>query len=437
MSNFVEMPLTKAVEINPAVKLMRGQEYAFVEMSDLTENVTRVRSADTKEFTGSGARFRHGDTLFARITPCLENGKIAKFISNNGDFGFGSTEFIVFRGRDGVTTTEFSHYLAIEKNFRSFAISKMTGSSGRQRVPADALEHYLVRVPPIEQQRAITKILGDLDDKIDLLRETNRTLEEIARTLFRAWFVDFAPVHAKVAGASSFRGMPQALFDTLPDSFESSEIGEIPKGWATEALIEQAEWVNGAAYKNMHFSNEPDALPVVKIAELKKGISSNTQFTNTNLGERYRITTGDLMLSWSGSPETSIDCFVWPFGDAWLNQHVFAVRANGKKSIGYIFALLKHLKPKFIEIAKNKQTTGLGHVTRADMSQMKICEPEGSLANWFSNFAQDIYDHILGNLVEVETLTALRDTLLPKLISGEQQAPDLAALGLTGVSDGG
>jgi type I restriction enzyme S subunit len=265
----------------------------------------------------------------------------------------------------------------------------------------------------------------------------NRTLEDIVRAVFRAWFVDFEPVRGKAAGATSFRGMPQDLFDSLPVQFQQSEVGEIPKGWTTESLIEQADWINGAAYKNMHFSKELDALPVVKIAELKKGISTNTQSTNTDLGDKYRIATGDLMFSWSGSPETSIDAFVWALGNAWLNQHIFVVRSNGKKNLGYLFALLKHLKPKLIEIAKNKQTTGLGHVTREDMTRLQVCEPNEPLLTWFSAFAQAIYDRILSNLVEVETLSKLRDTLLPKLISGELEAPSLEALGLKAVSDGG
>lgn len=292
------------------------------------------------------------------------------------------------------------------------------------------------KVPDVDTQRAIAKILGDLDDKIDVLRNINETLEEIAAAVFCAWFVDFEPVRAKRGGATSFRGIPQDLFNTLPDSFEPSEIGDIPSGWTTERLIEQAEWVNGAAYKNMHFSDEPDALPVVKIAELKRGISPNTKFTKSDLGDKFRIATGELMFSWSGSPETSIDAFIWALGDAWLNQHVFVVRPNGKKNLGYLFALLKYLKPKFISIAKNKQTTGLGHVTRADMTEMKICKPSGPLLDWFAEFAQGMYDQILSNLVEIEKTASLRDTLLPKLISGELKAPDLSALGLKAVRDG-
>lgn len=283
-------------------------------------------------------------------------------------------------------------------------------------------------VPGPKIQTTIAKILGDLDDKIDLLREMNTTLEEIARSLFRAWFVDFEPVRTKAAGATSFRGMPQKLFDALPDNFENSKIGEIPAGWSTEVLIQQASWINGAAYKNMHFSNDPDALPVIKIAELKKGVNPNTNFTKTDLGDKFRISTGELLFSWSGSPDTSIDAFIWANGDAWLNQHVFAVRPNGQKSKGYLFALLKYLMPKFIAIAKNKQTTGLGHVTRKDMERMHICSPPDPYLSWFSDFADKIYARILKNSEQIETLSRLRNTLLPKLISGEIEAPDLEAL---------
>lgn len=288
------------------------------------------------------------------------------------------------------------------------------------------------KIPNDDAQLATAKILGDLDDKIELLLKMNQTLEAIMHAVFRAWFVDFEPVHAKAAGATSFRGMPQNLFDALPDTFEVSEIGNIPAGWNTQPLIDQANWINGAAYKNMHFSTEPDALPVVKIAELKKGISSTTKLSSTDLGAKYRIATGDLVFSWSGSPETSIDTFIWALGDAWLNQHIFVVRPNGKKNLGYLFVLLKYLKPKFIGIAKDKQTTGLGHVTRDDMKRMYVCEPSKIILDGFSEFGQNAYDQILSNLVEMGKLQTIRETLLPKLISGELEAPSLEALGLAG-----
>lgn len=428
-----EFTLSSAIEINPKTPLNKSSIYPFVEMADLDENVTQVRSSQDREYKGSGSKFRNGDTLFARITPCLENGKIARFLSDGqNELGHGSTEFIVMRGKEKITTNDYAHYLAISPDLRAYAITKMTGSSGRQRVPTVAFDGYKILIPDCAEQERITEFLESFDDKLNLLREMNATLEDIARSLFRAWFVGFKPVRAKAAGADHFRGMPQELFDALPDSFEDSEIGEIPVGWETEILIQQANWVNGAAYKNMHFSNDPDALPVIKIAELKKGVNPNTKFTNTDLGDKFRISTGELLFSWSGSPDTSIDAFIWANGDAWLNQHVFAVRPNGQKSKGYLFALLKHLMPKFIAIAKNKQTTGLGHVTRKDMERMHICSPPAPYLSWFSDFADNIYARILKNSEQIETLSRLRDTLLPKLISGEIEAPDLEVL-----ADGG
>jgi type I restriction enzyme S subunit len=285
-----------------------------------------------------------------------------------------------------------------------------------------------VPLPPISTQQSIAKILGDLDDKVELLRQANVALAALVRAIFRAWFVDFAPVHAKASGAISFRGMPQDLFDLLPIDFGTSNMGKIPTGWTTEMLIDQADWVNGAAFKDMHFSNEPDALPVIKISELKKGISANTKFTNTDLGERYKIGTGDLLFSWSGSPETSIDAFIWAGGDAWLNQHIFAVRENGKKSKSYLFALLKHLMPEFIRIATNKQTTGLGHVTRKDMERMHVCLPQKPFLDWFSEFSGLIYAQTLSNLEQINALNSLLDTLLPKLILGEIEVPQIEVL---------
>lgn len=326
----------------------------------------------------------------------------------------------------------FVRYFLVSPSQQDHMLKLASSGATRNALTKGMIEDFSIPKPDIDTQRAIVKILGDIDGKIDLLREMNRTLEDIARAVFGAWFVDFEPVRAKASGATSFQGMPQKLFDTLPDNFEPSEVGDIPAGWSTEPLIDQADWINGAAYKNMHFSTVSDALPVVKIAELKKGIGANTKFSNTDLGDKYRIKTGELMFSWSGSPETSIDAFIWALGDAWLNQHIFVVRPNGKKKVGYLFALLKHLKPKFIAIAKDKQTTGLGHVTREDMKRMHVCEPSEEILDWFSDFGQNIYDRILSNLVEMDQLADLRDTLLPKLISGELKAPTLEALGLEG-----
>jgi type I restriction enzyme S subunit len=189
----------------------------------------------------------------ARITPCLENGKIARFRAKEGArVGHDSTEFIVIRGRDGVTATDYAYYLTQWEEVRNYAIGQMTGTSGRQRVPTDSFRNLDVPVPPIEEQTAIAHILGTLDDKIELNRQMNETLEAMARALFKAWFVDFEPVRAKNVGAQFIAPViapasmdtrnpgainrvptqwPQHILDLFPNRLVESELGEIPEGW--------------------------------------------------------------------------------------------------------------------------------------------------------------------------------------------------------------
>lgn len=164
---------------------------------------------------------------------------------------------------------------------------------------------------PLPEQRAIAATLGALDDKIELNRKMNATLEAMARALFRDWFVDFGPTRATMEGRAPY--LSPDLWSLFPDGLNAE--GN-PEGWSYEQLLNQADWVNGAAYKNMHFSDAPDALPVIKIAELKNGVTGNTQRTATDLGARYLIDDGELLFSWSGNPDTSIDTFLWTGGVA-------------------------------------------------------------------------------------------------------------------------
>jgi type I restriction enzyme S subunit len=280
-----------------------------------------------------------------------------------------------------------------------------------------------ISLPPPEARKAITKVLGALDAKIELNRQMNETLEAMARQLFRDWFVDFGPTRAKMEGRPPY--LAPDIWYLFPDRLDDE--GK-PEGWSIEAVHDQATWVNGAAYKDMHFSSEPDALPVVKIAELKNGITKTTRFTNTDLGKRYKIDDGELLFSWSGNPDTSIDTFVWTSGTAWLNQHIFAVRSNGKRSQTFLYTMLKFLRPDFAEIARNKQTTGLGHVTQQDLIRLKITAPSRDVEAVFDDIAGPLHARFTSNLFKNQSLATLRDTLLPKLMSGEVRIKDAEKL---------
>ena len=416
------LPFSHAVLLNPGVHLERGTAYPFVDMAAVNSSTRSVQAISHREYSGGGSRFRSGDTLMARITPCLENGKIARFdplTSESMTAAHGSTEFIVLRGRPNVTDTDFVYYLTKWPEVRNYAIGQMTGTSGRQRVPTDCFDHLTIAIPPLPKQRAIAHILGTLDDKIELNRRMNETLETMARALFKDWFVDFGPTRAKIEGRDPY--LAPEIWDLFPDKLD--EDGK-PEGWETQSVIDQAEWVNGAAYGNMHFSNAHDALPVVKIAELKAGVTKNTKRTNTELGDKYRIRDRELLFSWSGNPDTSIDTFIWTGGEAWLNQHIFAVRDNGARTPAFLYTMLKWLKPEFAEIARNKQTTGLGHVTKQDLKRMQIYVGPHELLEESEHLIGPLHARMQTNLVENMTLAQARDLLLPNLVSGEIRVGD-------------
>lgn len=285
-----------------------------------------------------------------------------------------------------------------------------------------------ISLPQVSEQRAIADILGTLDDKIELNRRTIEAVEAIARALFKSWFIDFDPVYAKASGELTesicrrFGLTPDALA-LFPDRFRDSELGEIPEGWTIQSVYDLATYINGAAYRTFEPNEERHGLPIIKIAELKAGVTEQTAYSDVQMQEKYQINRGDLLFSWSGNPDTSIDTFVWAHGPAWLNQHIFRVIPESSEERSFVFLTLKHLRPVFAEIARNKQTTGLGHVTAEDMKRLKIVKPPEPTRNRWNETVDPLLDQMFLRELESQTLDTLLDTLLPGLISGQLRIP--------------
>jgi type I restriction enzyme, S subunit len=281
-------------------------------------------------------------------------------------------------------------------------------------------EDFLAFPIPKPKARELTLVetLDALDEKIELNRRMNATLEAMARALFQSWFVDFDPVHAKAAGSQP-SGMDTNTAAFFPSTFQTSALGEIPAGWNAVPLYDTAQWVNGAAFKNSDFCASGEGLPVIKIAELKDGIGTQTKWSQRDAPPEKIIDTGDLLYSWSGSPDTSLEAFLWSGGRGLLNQHIFKVISSTTAEKRFVYYLLQYLRPVLVETAKNKQTTGLGHVTIADMKRLLVCMPDKAVLAAFDRIVAPIFDRAFTNTLESRTLATLRDTLLPKLLSSE------------------
>jgi type I restriction enzyme, S subunit len=324
------------------------------------------------------------------------------------------------------TNGRFLYYLLRSPYYQQRMAADADGSTIKH-IYITRVDKMLVAVPPPTEQQSIAEVLGTLDETIDQNHRVSAALERLARAIFRAWFVDFEPVKAKAAGATSFPSISSTAFAELPTHLIDSDLGPVPEGWSLKPLYDTAQFINGAAFKGEHFCDPSEGLPVVKIAELKYGITAQTGFSNRHdLDAKYRIDTGELLYSWSGNPDTSLDAFLWTKGPALLNQHIFRVMTKSNAQRYFVYYLLKHLRQPLIEIARDKQTTGLGHVTVADMRKLMVCWPAERIFEAFERHVGPIFEKSFALTMESEKLAEIRDYLLPKLLSGAIRVRDVA-----------
>jgi type I restriction enzyme, S subunit len=280
------------------------------------------------------------------------------------------------------------------------------------------IPNFQLSIPPLSEQKAIARILGALDDKIELNQKMNQTLEAMAQAIFKSWFVDFDPVRAKMAGQQPV-GMDEATAALFPDSIEDSELGEIPKGWVVKPLDTIATFLNGLALQKYPANaNNEDYFPVIKIAELRNGITPNSGKANREIPKQYIIDDGEVVFSWSGSLLNR----VWCGGIGALNQHLFKVTSEIYSKWFYYEWINYHL-PSFQAIAASKATT-MGHIQRHHLKEALVVIPTQDILDIADVIMSPLLEKYIHNQIESRTLTNLRDTLLPKLMSGELRAPE-------------
>ncbi len=407
--------LKDIIQFNPKESIKKKEIAKKIAMDKLEPFTRKVSGYEETEFT-SGTKFRNGDTLLARITPCLENGKTAQVdILDENEIGFGSTEYIVLREKLGITFNDYIYYLSISPEFRNMAIKSMTGSSGRQRVQKDVLEESEIILPPLEEQKAIAKILSDLDEKIEVNNKINKNLEEMAQAIFKQWFVDF-----------EFPNEEGKPYKSSGGEMVESELGIIPKGWNC-GLIENIATVIGGATPSKknesYFINgnipwvTPKDLSDNKNIYISKGTTNITK-------EAYKSTSVKFMprntvLFSSRAP---IGYIAIAKNELTTNQGFKSLVPNNDigMTANYIYCFLKSIK-KSIENRASGST--FKEISGSELKKIEVIIPAKGILQKYYKFTENIFWEIENIESENERLEKLRDTLLPKLMSGEIRVP--------------
>jgi type I restriction enzyme S subunit len=400
MSSWKKYKLGEFAEINPRVPLKQGKEYSFVEMKDLDAMLKYVSPSAKKELKG-GSKFANKDTLFARITPCLENGKICQVKNLENNLGFGSTEFLIFRGKENISDTDFVYYLTKSDYVKNNAIQMMTGTSGRQRVEKSALENLEITVPDLPTQSQIAQILTSFDDKIELLGQMNQTLETMAQTIFKEWFVDF---NFPQMSESEFTGLKNEQNKNSENeksckssNSENPDSDKLPKGWRMGKLGEILELLYGKALKadTRIFGK----YPVI-------GSSGIVDYHN-----EYLVVSPGIVIGRKGTIGEVI----------WIDENFFPIDTtfyvkdlSGSNGLFFHYFLLK--EQEFKKISSDSAVPGLNRNQAMDSI---VIIPDINVVDMFNSIAKSIFEKMKENILQIRTLTQLRDSLLPKLMSGE------------------
>lgn len=361
--------LDEIIDFDPPRKIKKGDNIKFVAMTDVNTFNKKISNFTEREFDG-GSKFKNGDTLLSRITPCLENGKTAFVdILNENENAGGSTEFIVMSGKRGRSNSEFVYYLAISSDFRKMAIQAMVGTSGRQRVQVDRLKSHQMAIPPLLEQEKIAEVLGALDEKIELNRKMNKTLESLAQAIFKKWFIENeSTTECKIGDVIE-------IFDSKRVPLSSRERenrkGTYPYYGATSIM----DYVDGFIFDDTYLL----------------------------LGEDGSVARDD------GTPFTQ---YVW--GKIWVNNHAHVLKGKNGFSTELIKVFFDNIdiKPYITGAVQQK-------LNQENLKSIPINIPADDVLAKVNQTIKPLFEKIKTNSIEIETLSQIRDSLLPRLMSGK------------------
>lgn len=365
--------------------------------------------------SGNVSIYHKGDVLVSNIRPYF------KKIWHATVDGAASNDVIVFHANEGVNS-RYLYYTLADDNFFAYV---MTGAKGTKMPRGDRKQilQYPVNLPSLDEQKRIAEILGSLDDKIELLQKQNKTLEDMAKALFKSWFVDFDVVRAKQKGlpkADIVREyhLTEELYDLFPSSFADSPLGPIPSGWEVKTIQDLGEVVCGKTPSTSHKEYYGGSMPFITIPDMHNSI-----FVNKT--ERYLTSQGEQAQPTKTLPPFSVcvSCIATPglvtmtTANSQTNQQINSVIPHNLEAKFYNYYVLR-------SVADQIRAQGSGgsvfvNLNKTAFSKIKVLWADQSLQKLFTKESESYFNKILNNLKQIQTLTELRDTLLPRLISGK------------------
>ena len=400
-------PLINFIEVNPRETIDKGHLSKKIGMDKLQPFCRDIQEYEIAEFNG-GAKFRNSDTIMARITPCLENGKIAMVnVLDENEVGFGSTEYIVFRAKKGLTIPDFVYYLVSSSIVRNPAIKSMVGSSGRQRVQIDVVKNIEICFPSISEQFKIASILKALDDKIALNNKINNNLLEQIKTICTAWLSEYKP------------------FD-----------GVMPSDWVETPLSDIAEFISGYSYKGTELTDSTIAMATIKNFDRKGGfkldgykeIIPSSKLKDSQHAELFDTLVAHTDLTQNAEVIGNAEPVMSKSGYDDIVFSMDLVKVLPKKdgvSKYLITAILQDKKFKAHCLGYVNGTTVL-HLSKKALPEYKLFLPSDfSTLKPLDEVVTALYKQVSSNISENTYLEELRESLLPKLMSGELDVSDI------------
>lgn len=399
---WVETTFGEFVDCNPMIKCKRNCLVENCEMEDIDANFKYLYPQQGKFYTGSGSKFQNGDTVFSRITPCLENGKIAQIKGLKGNVGVGSTEFFVFRGKANVSDNDFVYYLANSRYIRKSAENSMAGASGRQRADLKFIKSRTIRVPEkVEDQKKIATILSHYDDLIEINKRRIALLEKSARELYKEWFVRMR-----------FPGWETSEFvNGVPNDWDEKEFSSIIDICSSKRIF-QSEYVSNGVpfYRGQEITQLANNELIDNVLYISKERYDQIRKSNDVPQE------GDILLTAVGTIGNSfmVDNREFYFKDG----NIIWLKTRNSNLKYYLYSLLN--TSYFRELINNTCIGSSQKALTIDMvGKIKIVVPSESVIKKFSQLYEVFHSAKNILIKEIYKLSLQRDRLLPRLMSGQ------------------